>query len=96
MVDSVTRLRFRVSPGAGRDEVVGRHGGAWKLRVRPAAENGRANEAVVRLLAGVLDVPRERLSVVSGHASREKTVALDGVALPDAERRLAASARKDR
>ena len=91
----VTRLRLRVSPGAGQEGIVGRHGEAWKLRVRAAPENGRANEAVVRLLAEVLGIARESVALVSGHGSRDKLVELDGVELQDAERRLASFARKD-
>ena len=51
MTAETTRLRVRVSPGAGRTALVGRHGDAWKVRVTEAPERGRANEAVLRLLA---------------------------------------------
>jgi len=84
-----TRLRVRVSPGARRGGVAGRVGEVWKLRVTAPAEGGRANEAVVRLLAEALDVPRRRVSLVSGHTARDKVVELDGVEAAEVERRLA-------
>jgi uncharacterized protein len=84
-----TRLQLRVAPGASRDAVVGRHGEAWKLRVTAAPEAGKANDAVVRLLAGALDVPARDVQIVSGHASRDKTVALAGLNIDEIERRLA-------
>jgi uncharacterized protein (TIGR00251 family) len=86
-----SHLRLRVSPGAARAAVVGRHGAAWKVRVAAPAEGGRANEAVVRLLAASLHVPARDVAIVSGHASRDKTISLAGLDVDEAERRLAAA-----
>ena len=91
-----TRLRLRVSPGATRAGVVGRHGDAWKVRVAAAPEGGRANEAVVRLLAETLTVPREAVTLVSGHAGRDKIVELAGIGPSQIERRLSLAAGKER
>jgi uncharacterized protein (TIGR00251 family) len=78
-----------VSPGAARSAVVGRHGAAWKVRVAAAPTDGKANEAVVRLLADTLALPARAVTIVSGHGSRDKTVALDGIDNDEIERRLA-------
>ena len=88
MAEPTTRLRLKVSPGAVRTELAGRHGDAWKVRVSAAPERGRANDAVVQLLAERLHVPRASVCVVSGHASRDKVVELHGLDLHEAERRL--------
>src|SRR5215475_6991541 len=90
-----TRLRLRVSPGAGRTALVGRHGDAWKVRVTEAPERGRANEAVLRLLADALALPRTALTLVSGHGGREKIVELTGLGPALTERRLASAASAD-
>jgi uncharacterized protein YggU (UPF0235/DUF167 family) len=66
-----TRLRLRVSPGAARAGVVGRHGDAWKIRVAQAPEGGRANDAVIRLLADTLSVPRDAVTLASA-AGKER------------------------
>jgi len=89
-----TRVRLRVSPGSRTPGIVGRHGEAWKVHVGAAAENGRANEAVVRLLADALAVPRSRVTLVSGRATRDKVIELTGVTRDETERRLDA-VRKD-
>jgi uncharacterized protein (TIGR00251 family) len=85
---SETRLRVRVAPGAARSEVVGRHGAGWKLRVSAPPVDGRANDAVERLLADALALPVRDVGVVSGHGARDKTVALTGIDAAEAERRL--------
>lgn len=96
MAETSTRLRLRVSPGAGRAGIVGRHGDAWKVRVTAPPEEGRANDAVLRLLADVLSVPRGALTLVSGHSARDKIVMLDGVGPAQIERRLASATTSDR
>lgn len=88
MEEPTTRLRLRVSPGAARTELAGRHGDAWKVRVSAAPERGRANDAVVRLLAAELHVPRRSLEVVSGHTARDKVVELRGLDADEVARRL--------
>jgi uncharacterized protein (TIGR00251 family) len=90
-----TRLRLRVSPGARSAHVVGRHGEAWKVRVAAPPEGGRANEAVVRLLAETLSLPRDAVTVVSGHGARDKIVRLDGLDRTQIERRLTSAAAKE-
>jgi uncharacterized protein (TIGR00251 family) len=83
-----TRLRLRVSPGASRSEIVGRHGTAWKVRVAAAPESGKANEALLDLLASVFEIPRARITLVAGRTSRDKTVLLEGLTAEAAEARL--------
>lgn len=91
MVTASTRLRLRVAPGATRPGVVGRHGDGWKVRVAEPPERGRANDAVLALLARTLGVPRASLTLVSGHGARDKVVELDGIEPDEVERRLTAS-----
>jgi uncharacterized protein (TIGR00251 family) len=91
-----TRLRLRVSPGATRAGVVGRHGESWKIRVAAAPEGGRANEAVIRLLADTLSVPRDAVTLVSGHSGRDKIVELAGLGPAQIERRLISAVGKER
>jgi uncharacterized protein len=86
------RLRLRVSPGASRSEVVGRHGDAWKVRVAAPAESGKANDALVDLLAATFDVPRSGIEIASGRGSRDKSVVIRGVSDGDVEARLASTA----
>ena len=69
--------------------MVGRHGSGWKVRVAAAPEDGKANDAVVRLLADTLSLPARDVRIVSGRSSRDKTVALEGMRPEEIEQRLA-------
>jgi hypothetical protein len=88
MAEASTRLRLRVAPGARRNELVGRHGDGWKVRVTAAPEGGRANEAVLDLLARSLGLPRRSFTIVSGQTARDKVVQMDGIGRSESERRL--------
>ena len=74
-------------PKAARSALIGMHGGALKAKVKAPPVEGKANRALLDLLAGALGVPRGRLTLVSGEQSRNKRVRVDGV---DAESALAA------
>jgi uncharacterized protein YggU (UPF0235/DUF167 family) len=92
---TTTRLRLTVAPGAARARVVGRHGDGWKVRVAAAPERGRANDAVLALLADTLALPRASVALVSGAASRNKIVELTGLTPDEIERRLATAGMKE-
>ena len=85
----MARINVAVSPGAKRTELVGRHGDGWKARVAAPPERGRANEALVELLAEALGVPRSGVRVVAGKNAKAKLVEVDGLAEEDVEGRLA-------
>lgn len=76
-------LRLHVQPGAGRSELVGRHGDALKVRVATPPERGRANEECRRLLAEAFELKESAVVLVGGETSRTKRFSLTGVA--DAE-----------
>jgi hypothetical protein len=84
----MARIIVIVSPGASRSELVGRHGDGWKARVAAAPERGRANEALLALLAEKLDVPRSRLELFAGATARRKIVEVAGLDLDEIARRL--------
>jgi len=78
-------LRLKVTPSASRDVVVGWQGDVLRVHVRAPAQRGKANDAVLRLLAAALGVERRRLRIVRGETSRQKVVSVDG--LDEAEMR---------
>jgi uncharacterized protein (TIGR00251 family) len=75
-------LPVRLTPRSGRDEIVGTEafGGetVLKARVRALPEDGRANQALERLLAHWLKLPPSTVSVAQGGKSRLKQILIEG------------------
>lgn len=94
--DRPARVSMRVSPGAARSEIVGRHGDGWKARIAAPAERGRANQALVELVAATLGLPAARVRLASGGASRDKVIEVDGMTNDEIERLLAAGQRREK
>ena len=82
------RLSVRLTPRSSRDAIAGFEGETLRVRVTAPPVEGRANRALVRLLAKRLGVPRGAVRVVAGQASRSKIVAVDGLDAAELRRRL--------
>ena len=67
-------LTVKVRPGAGKDVLVSVGPGRFEAWVKAKPLEGRANEAVMDLLARTLRIPRERLKLVKGWSARQKVV----------------------
>ena len=81
-------LAVRLTPRSGRDALNGLRDGVLQARVRAAPVDGRANDALCRMLAKALGVPPSRVTVVRGHTARDKLVRVDGLTTADAHQRL--------
>ncbi len=68
------QLRIHVQPGASRNELVGRHGDALKLRIAAPAVEGAANAALIEYLAKKLNLSRREVTIAQGGNSRRKIV----------------------
>ena len=73
MTDSVKNFKIKVTPHARQNKVV-ESDGLLRVYTTAAPEKGRANSAVIELLAEYFDVPKSRIKILKGLAFREKTV----------------------
>ncbi len=73
------RIQVRVTPRAGRDRIDGvREGVVW-VRLAAAPVDGRANDALGRLLAQRLGRPPRDIRIVRGGGARLKLVEIEGL-----------------
>ena len=78
----------KTQPGARRNGIAGEHAGALKVQVTQAPEEGKATEAVLELLADVLQVKRSQVMLLTGATSRQKRFLVSGLSMTELARRL--------
>jgi uncharacterized protein len=83
-----TYLEVRVIPRASRSALGGERDGALVVRLAAPPVDGRANTALVDVLAEALNLPKRRISLVHGDTSRQKRVLVEGLLPDDVLRRL--------
>ncbi len=76
MNDSQKIFNIRVTPHAKQNKVV-ENDGVLRVYTTVAPENGRANEAVVKLLSEYFDVPKSSIKILRGLTGRDKIVSID-------------------
>jgi uncharacterized protein (TIGR00251 family) len=72
-------LSIKVVPGASRDRIAGKLGDAIKVQVCAAPERGKANDAVINLIAGLLGLRRNEIEIVRGHTQPRKVLQINGI-----------------
>lgn len=85
-----SRITVRLTPRGGRDAIDGWDGDTLRVRVASAPVNGKANDALMRLLAKALGLAPSRIALVSGAQSRVKTIEVDGLSAEEVRRALGA------
>ncbi len=78
--DGALCFAVRVVPNASRSQIVGEHDGQLRVRVAAPPVEGAANKELTRCLARAFKVPPRDVEIISGHASKSKSVRVRGVA----------------
>ena len=71
-------LPVRAQPGAKRNAIMGEHDGMLKVSVTQAPEAGKANAAIIAVLAKRLSIAKCRIQQISGDAHRQKRFMVQG------------------
>jgi uncharacterized protein (TIGR00251 family) len=81
-------LTIKVSPNAGRSEVVDVHGDCVRVRIAAAPERGKANKECVELLASFFRIKRSHVVVQRGETTRLKKILLMGMTREEVLKKL--------
>jgi uncharacterized protein (TIGR00251 family) len=81
-------LPVRVHPNAKRNAITGTHDGALKISLTTPPTDGRANAALIEFLADRLNLPRARITLLTGASSRTKTLRIAGLTQNEVEEKL--------
>jgi len=82
-MDKRTTIDVHLQPGAKRDEIIGFRGDVLRAKVTAVAEKGRANQALLELVADAFGVPKSAIAIVRGQTSRNKVVSIQGLTRED-------------
>ncbi|HYA14540.1 MAG TPA: DUF167 domain-containing protein [Syntrophales bacterium] len=78
-------LRIHVVPKSAKSEISGIQDDALKLKIAAPPVEGQANEACKRFFSDILGVRKNQVTIVSGHKSRKKTIAIEGIGKKEIE-----------
>jgi len=67
-------IKVYLQPRSSKNEIVGPYRDGIKVKVTAPPVEGKANEALLRLLAKELGIPASSIEIIKGHHSREKTL----------------------
>ena len=82
-MDKRTTIDVHLQPGAKRNEILGFRGNVLYAKVTAVAEKGRANQALLELMADAFGVPKSTIAIVRGQTSRNKVVSIQGLTRED-------------
>ena len=91
MADSSgTVIKVKVIPRSSRTDILGKENDIYRMKLSDPPVEGRANKAVIELLAEKLGVPRRDIEIVSGKTGRLKTIRIRGLTAAEIARALEA------
>ncbi len=85
--DGVT-FAVKIHPRAKKNAITGEAGEALKLSVTAPPVEGRANDACIEFLAGLLKIPRSSVTIASGQTSRRKMIQVAGLSAQEVWKRI--------
>ena len=88
VVEKGVVIKVKLLPRSSRNHIAGKEGNRYKIKVTAPPVDGKANEALIKLLAKNLGIPGRDIEILSGHTSRLKTIRIQDLSTGDISDRL--------
>jgi hypothetical protein len=83
-----TEIKIRVTPRASRNEIAGKEGEVYRVRITSPPVEGKANEALIALVSKRLGIPKRDVELISGQRSRLKKLLVNGLSHEEVKAKL--------
>ena len=81
-------FQVRVVPRSSKNQIVAAAGEAIKVRLTAPPVDGKANEALIKFLAEILEVSRGQIEIISGEKSKQKTMRVRGITIAQIKEKI--------
>jgi uncharacterized protein (TIGR00251 family) len=88
MDQELIKISIKVTPNAGKNEVVGFSNGIWRIKVAAPPDKGKANKELIGFLSKILGLRKDNLNILKGHSSHNKIVSIEEINAEDLIKRL--------
>ncbi|MBK9324114.1 MAG: YggU family protein [Bdellovibrionaceae bacterium] len=82
------KLTVFVQPKSAKNQIVGLHNGALKIKIAALPVDGKANTELTNYLAQLLDIPKRQIEILKGDTGRNKIVEIVGLTIEDVQKKL--------
>ena len=82
------KFNIYVQPRSSRNQVVGLHGDALKVKIKAPPVEGAANKMCIAVLAKALNVPKSAVEIISGHGGRTKRLLVQTARVDDTDKEI--------
>lgn len=82
------KLKLFIQPNAKKNELIGLHNGALKVKIASPPVDGKANAELVEFLSEILGIPKRQIEILKGETGRNKSVEITGLSEAEVHAKL--------
>ncbi|MDR4499179.1 MAG: DUF167 domain-containing protein [Candidatus Scalindua sp.] len=87
-------ISIKVQPNARKDKIIGEYGEQLKIAVTEQPEKGKANKAIIKIIAKWLNIKRAKIEIIGGYKSKDKEIFMRNILRKDIDKLVACLAQE--